>query len=199
MKKQVIVIHGGETFEKHEEYLNFLKDLDVDLESLKKKKWKKSLEEKLGEDFEVISLQMPNGFNARYSEWKIWFEKYIPLFNEEIILLGHSLGGSFLAKYLSENKIDKKVIATLLVAAPFNDKDTDYSLVDFNLTEDMKLLEKQSEKVFLYHSKDDSIVSFHETTKFKRSLPSIELKVFEDRDHFSQEEFPELVNDIKSL
>jgi len=78
MKTQIIVIRGGDTFETYEEYLSFLKDFQIDLDYINKKGWKRSLQEKLGDDFEVISPRMPNSGNAKYLEWKIWIEKFSP-------------------------------------------------------------------------------------------------------------------------
>ena len=46
--------------------------------------------------------------NARYEEWKIWFERMIPFLNDNVILVGHSLGGIFFVKYLSENLLPIK-------------------------------------------------------------------------------------------
>ena len=106
MKQQIIVIHGGTTFDTYKNYLSFLKNREIKLDRLKSNRdWKDNLQEKLGENFEVLSPRMPNGTNARYKEWKIWFERIIPFFGKNIILLGHSLGGIFLAKYLSEKNI----------------------------------------------------------------------------------------------
>ena len=76
---------------------------------------------------------MPNLINAKYNEWEIIFNKLVPFLNDTIIFIGHSLGG-VLAKYLSENKFPKKILATFLICAPYDDKDADYSLVDFNLS-----------------------------------------------------------------
>ena len=104
MKKQVVVIHGGDTFKTYEQYLRFLKRFDIDFERYRsgKNDWKTNLREALGEEYEVIAPVMPNKNNAKYPEWQIWFEKFIPFLNGEIILVGHSLGGTFIAKYLSE-------------------------------------------------------------------------------------------------
>jgi hypothetical protein len=38
--------------------------------------WKKWLSEGLADSYQVIRPDMPNTMNAKYSEWKIWFEKY---------------------------------------------------------------------------------------------------------------------------
>lgn len=199
MKKQVVVIHGGDPFETYDKYLSFLKNYEIDFERLKRKAWKETLADKLGSDFEVIQQKMPNNMNARYSEWKIWFEKLIPFLDTEVIFVGHSLGGVFLAKYLAENKIPKKILATLLVSAPYDDKDSGESLVDFALPDKLDNFQKQGGRIFLYHSEDDNIVPFGDLNKYRRSLPNAKVKTFRDRGHFQQEDFPELVEDIQSI
>jgi len=203
MKNQVVIISGGETFETYEQYLSFLKDFKVDFdyfeEQFEKKGWKDSLEDKLGDKFEVIRLRMPNRENAKYSEWKIWFEKFFPFFNGEIILIGHSLGGIFLAKYLSENDFSKKIKGVFLIAAPFDSADSEYNLADFSLPDDLSKFMKQGNKIYLYHSQDDPIVPFVDLRKYKKQLPGAEAVIFNDREHFNQEEFPEIVEEIKKL
>ncbi len=71
MKKQVVVIHGGDTFESYEEYLNFLRKYEIDIERYKRDlgDWKQSLRPKLGEDYEVIIPVMPNKSNAQFEEF----------------------------------------------------------------------------------------------------------------------------------
>lgn len=198
MKKQVIVIHGGDTFDTYDEYLSFLRNIKIDsIDYFKGKDWKQSLQEKLGDDFEVILLRMPNSVNARYEEWKIWFEKLFPFLTEEVILAGHSLGGIFLAKYLSENTFPKKILSLHLIAAPYDAETSQYSLVDFALLGTVQGLVKYAEKIFLYQSKDDPSVPFADVEKYKRDVPSAILVSFEDRGHFNAEEFPELIENIK--
>jgi hypothetical protein len=199
MKKQVIVIHGADSFDTYEEYLSFLKDFKINFERMKKGGWKDSLREKLGKEFEVITPFMPNRLNAKYLEWKIWFEKLIPFFEEEVILVGHSTGGIFLVKYLSENAFPKRVKATFLVAACYDDTDSAYSLGDFILPEDLSDFRKQAGKIFLYQSKDDKTVPFADFDKYRKAFPEAIPRIFEDRGHFGQEEFPELVEDVKNL
>jgi hypothetical protein len=93
---QVVFIDGGMTFSSRQDYLGFLKNMEVSLEE--EDKWNKGdyLENYL--DPEVVRIDMPCRMNAKYEEWKIVFEKYLPLLSEKIILVGLSLGGTFLAK-----------------------------------------------------------------------------------------------------
>lgn len=195
--RQVVVIHGGDTFETYEKYLRFLRCFQIDFNRyvLGKKDWKATLNESLGEDYQVVRPDMPNSFNAKYPEWQIWFEKFIPFLDGEVILAGHSLGGTFLAKYLSENAFSKKIKGVFLVAPPFDDS-PDYSLSDFTLPKKLNL---QTKNVVIYHSSDDKVVPFVDLNKYSVAINNIIVKQFIDRGHFNQPEFPELVEDIKAM
>ncbi len=197
MAKQIIFIHGGETFATYDEYLAFLRSFPMDIESLKpRRRWRDWLIEQLGPAYEAILPQMPNGWNAKYEEWKIYFEKMIPLVNEEVMLVGHSLGGIFLAKYLAENDFPKKIIALFLLAAPFDDKDSGYSLADFMLPAS---LERITVPTYLYHSQNDDVVPIADLEKYKKALPDAVIRIFPEYGHFSMPEFPELLEDLRSI
>ena len=196
MEKQIVIIGGGETFDTYEDYFKFLEDYEIDFEEIKTKGWKDNFEEALESDFEIIRPGMPSPRNAKYREWKIWFEKFFPILRDDIILIGHSLGGIFLAKYLSENNFPVKVRQLHLMATPFEENAAG-SLADFKLPASLSKIEKQSDKIFLYHSKDDSVVPFVNLEKYADAMPTAEKIIFEDRGHFLQEEFPELIKRIK--
>ena len=198
-KQQVVLIHGGEAWASREEYLQYLQQYEIDdpnLELEPPKKWKNSLAENLGEDFLLILPRMPSAQNARYEEWKLWFEKYIPFLRDGVILIGNSLGGIFLAKYLSENIFPRKIKSLHLLAAPFGDrsclKGTTFVFRDFP-----GKLPVQVENTHLYHSRDDSIVDFGDFLAYAEALPQAEKHIFENYDHFFIEDFPELERQIK--
>ena len=196
MPTQLLIIHGGETFPTTADYLNFLKTYQLDPDDVVfSTGWKDVLPTTLGPDFEVIKPRMPNALNARYDEWKIWFEKYLPFLRDEVILLGHSLGGIFLAKYLSENDFPVKIKSTILVAAPF--EDCPESLCEFNFSTNLEKLAKQGGEIIIFHSRDDKVVPFSHAEKFLAVLPKARLVEFVDRGHFNQESFPELVKRLK--
>jgi predicted alpha/beta hydrolase family esterase len=200
MKQQIVAIHGGETFDTYQNYISYLKNKIIEPERLKPKRdWKNTLLEKLGENFEVLLPSMPNKTNSQFKEWKIWFERITPFIKKNTIFVGHSLGGTFLAKYLSQNTISKSIRAVILVAAPFDDADSKYSLASFKLPPSLKKFSEQADKIYLIHSKDDFVVPFEDLKKYKKALPDAEIMVFDHKEHFSQETFPEIVKLIKTL
>lgn len=202
MKKQIIIVGGGTTFDTYKEYIFYLKNRKVSIENFKTKKdWKSVIGKFLGNKFEVFILQMPNRNNARYREWKIWFKRMLPFIKNNAIFIGHSLGGIFLAKYLSENSMLKKIKATILVAAPFDNEGSDESLTDFKLSPSFKnkKFAKQGGNIYLFYSKDDSVVSFKQADKYKKFLPKAKVLIFKNKKHFNQKSFPEIVKLIKSI
>jgi len=201
MKKQVIVIHGGDSFETKEAFHTFLEQEAFDPREERAPDWKYTLRETLGENYEVFRPSMPAKQNADYIAWCIWFEKLFPYVTDEVILVGHSLGGSFLAKYLSEHTFPKSIQKLYLVAPAFADEEELDGGVG-NFAQDSKKLphiETQVDAITIYHSTDDPVVPYTQAQELQKYLPKAELILFEDRHHFIQEEFPEIVEDIKGL
>lgn len=196
MKKQILVVHGGDTFPSSEKFLEYLGSANVDLDRFRNKKddWKSKLQSKLGDEYDVLLPAMPNKQNAQYHEWKVWLERIIPLLNNEIIFVGHSLGATFLVKYLSENIISKKVKGLFLVAGHYDFVGGE--LCSFVAPDQVSL---PTDRVFVYHSKDDFVVPFESFEKIKSVLTNFNASEFVDRNHFLDEDFPEIVRDIVGL
>jgi hypothetical protein len=195
MKKQIILVHGGDSFKSYNEYIEFLKTKPVEIKNFRPRiGWKNSIQDDLGVNFDVLQPEMPNRSNAKFNEWKIWFERMFTFLDNGVILVGHSLGGMFLAKYLAENNFPKRIAALHLVAPPHNrTEDVD----SFLLPESLDNILKQTKNIFLYFSQDDELVQFSELDKYKKQLPSARMITFTDRGHFRQEHFPELIEQIK--
>ena len=47
-------------------------------------------------------------------------------------------------------------------------------------------------------SKDDPVVPFNHSERLAKELPNANYMIFEDRQHFNQEHFPELIETIKN-
>ena len=198
--KQIVVIHGGDSFVNRKEYQVYLRSLKPTKDHFKANTdWKYSLGSKLGNDYEIFNPRMPNSNDAEYLEWEIWFKKLIILLGDKVILIGHSLGGSFLVKYLATNKIDLKPLATILVSPPYDGVSSNEPIYSFTAPLDLNSLAKQAGELYLIHSEDDPVVSFEEHKLYKTKLCNAETITFADRQHFNQVDFPELIQLIQQL
>lgn len=198
-KIQIFIIHGGVTFKDRKDYIYHLKTKKVSLE--KRVNYAGDyMNKKLGKSFQIIRPRMPLQDNAKYEEWKIMFERYIPHINNNVILMGNSLGGIFLAKYLSENKFPKKILSTYLTCPPFDDTLPGEDLVGgFKLKSDLSLLDNSSKNLYLLFSKDDDIVPISHAKKYAEKLKKAKIIIYKSKNgHFKVATFPELIKMIKN-
>ena len=197
---QILYIHGGMTFKSRKDCLNFLKNRDVSLE--KKIKWSDAyLEKRLGRNFKIIRPRMPLQDYAKYKEWAVHFERYIPKLKNNVILIGESLGGIFLAKYLSEHIFPKKIRAIFLVCPPFDNNLPNEDLVGgFTFKRDLSKLEKNSKRLFLLFSKNDPIVPLSQAKKYAAKLKNANIIIYDHIEgHFQVSEFSEIIKMIRSV
>jgi len=196
-KPQILMIHGGMTFKSHKDYLNWLKTRKIRL--TKDPYWEADLEEKFSKRFEIIRPRMPLQDNAKYKEWKIAFETYLPHLRKNFILIGSSLGGIFLAKYLSENKLPQKALSVFIVCAPFdNDLDGEDLAGGFHLKGDLSLIEKNCKNLYLLFSEDDDVVPVAHAEKYRKKLKNAHIGIYKDKKgHFTAPTFPEILEMIK--
>ena len=199
IKTQIFYIHGGTTFRNKAEYLHFLKNRKVSIE--RKNGWNgKYLDDKLGKQFQIIKPRMPRQDGATYSEWVIHFERFFPQLKDNLILIGESLGGIFLARYLSENKFPKKLKSVYLVCPPFDDSLPGEALTSgFKLKSDLSLLEKNCKKLTLMFSANDDVVPVSQAKKYSAKLKNANIIIYKHiNGHFQISEFPEIVKMIRA-
>lgn len=193
--KQVLIIHGGNSYSSYESYINNLRSSAIDYEQLKpQKKWKTWIAEQLP-DADVLLPTFPNGYNAVYDEWVIYFEKLIPFFGDDVRLVGHSLGAMFLTKYLHENQLPNKVRQLVLVAGQYGERTSD-DMGSF-LVESANGLEQSASEIHLFYSKDDPVIDYTGLSAYKADLPGAIVHDFENRGHFLDDTFPELLDLVK--
>jgi uncharacterized protein len=189
--KQILLLHGGDSYLSHEEYMQNLKESKIDYERLRpQKKWKQWIAQQMP-DVDVLLPLFPSGNNAKYDEWKIYFEKLIPFFGDNVTLVGHSLGGMFLAKYLQDNPLEKPVRRIVIVAARYHTNGADHS-GSFKVTSATNL-SKSAHEIHLFHSKDDPQVEYESLEKFAADSPDAIVHSFENRGHFTDTTFPEML------
>ncbi len=76
-----------------------------------------SLQELLGAAYQVHYPMMPNEADPEYEAYKTQIAKEIASLYGEIFLIGHSMGGTVLLRYLTEERVEKPIAGIFLVAA----------------------------------------------------------------------------------
>ena len=196
---QIISIHGGTTFEKYDDYLRHLENKVIFPDKITfKPMWRELLQTNLGSEYQVLLPTMPNKTNARYVEWKIWFNNLSKLIEDDCILIGHSMGAIFLAKYLSEVQTPFNIKATILIATPYDDESVE-NLTDFKLEGISELFTEQAGKVIIFNGNDDPVISAEDIQKYKDDLPNAQFITIPAPDHYMRVEFPELLETIRTI
>lgn len=195
-KQQILWIHGGEAFASRQDYLAFLRAYTADRSALvPRNSLRRNVQTIMGDDYEVLMPEMPCARNAVYAEWTIWLEKFLPFFEDGVIVVGHSLGGIFCAQYLAQHTFPVDIAALFLLAAPFVAEDApERPLGDFVVPASLDNITAHIPHVFLYHSTDDAVVPVADVYAYARLLPQAEVMLFDDRGHFTDATFPELTN-----
>lgn len=175
-----------------------------------------SLRTCLGSCYLVHYPDMP-GNSALSSEWMRQVDKEIAAINGEMILVGHSFGGSVLLKFLSENRINKKVVGIFIVAAPFwgdggwqfkgikngniilmwirNQFENSFIALSKNFAR--KLPRKVP--IFLYHNSDDIDVPFSHLALYAARLPQAIIFEGTSGGHQFDDNLSQVAKDILSL
>jgi len=178
LNKNLVMIHGAGP-----RHYRSLKDGTGD--------WQAKLPSLLGHQFNIVAPQMPSPKNPSYEEWKILLDKNLAKLKGEVFFVGHSLGASFLVKYLSQEKTLQKINGLFLVSAPYSTVSGFEAPTDYSIFSSIK-------KIILYHSLDDVEVPYAHSLLYQSKL-NAQLRTFQQQGHyFKKEDFPEIYSDIQS-
>lgn len=192
--KQVLIIHGGDSFNTYDEFLKDLIESPLDYERLKPYAgWKEWIVNELN-DVDLLMPRFPNAQNAQFSEWSIYFEKILPFLGGDVILIGHSLGAMFLAKYLHEKPLSNPVRKLVLIAGGYDEDTEGYGSFRIKSATDLK---KSADEIHLLHSEDDPVVPYDALDKYAKDVPAAKVHRFSDKNHFLIPTFPELLEIIR--
>ncbi|MFA5109472.1 MAG: alpha/beta fold hydrolase [Patescibacteria group bacterium] len=139
--------------------------------------------------------EMPEAYRPDYEKWS---REFIRLeVNENTVLVGHSCGGGFLLRWLSENKIK---IKKLILVAPWLDPRRDKTISFFDFEIDQNIKERIGE-IHLLVSKDDEADILESVAIIKNSIADITYHEFINHGHFcfndmKTDKFPELLSYI---
>jgi predicted alpha/beta hydrolase family esterase len=150
-----------------------------------------SLQNALGSAYEVRYPKMPLEESAGYSDWKAQIAM-----DDAAILVAHSVGGSILLKYLSEEQVEKPLAGLFLLATPYFGGDENWDYPEMNLTQDFATKLPAIPRIFLYHSRDDEVVPFAHLALYAAKLPRAIVRIFDGRGHQFGNNLADIAEDI---
>jgi predicted alpha/beta hydrolase family esterase len=130
-----------------------------------------SLRDALGGSYEVRYPRMPLEESAQYSDWTARISSELPAWGNELVLVGHSVGGSVLLRLLCEELVEAPVAGLFVIAAPFWGADDFWDWDEARLPEDAAEKLAAVPRIFLYHSRDDEVVPFSHLALYSARLP----------------------------
>lgn len=139
--------------------------------------------------------EMPVFYEPHYDEWKKMLQRFD--LNEETMLIGHSCGGGFLVRWLSESTTK---VGKVVLVAPWLDPEHKIDENFFQFDIDSNLAKKTQGLVIMY-SADDSDEILKSIEILKSNLKDVTFQEFEAKGHFvlgsmKTEEFPELLANL---
>jgi len=151
----------------------------------------------LGPDYKIVHPKMPEPDNPHYDGWKKKLEAELSLLDGNVVI-GHSLGGSVVLKYLSELNREVPLAGLFVIAAPFWGA-PEWEVDEYVLPRNLSSKLPTGTQLFLYHSKDDEVVPVEHVTLYAVELPKAIVRTCNSRGHLFSKGLPELVDDIKTV
>lgn len=140
--------------------------------------------------------EMPLPFDPTYEEWQKTFEQFN--LDETTVLVGHSCGGGFIVRWLSEHPAVK--VGKVVLVAPWIDPDRDYTTDFFDFTIDHKLAERTA-GLTIFNSDNDYPGVLKSVRILRESIEGLKYREFHNYGHFcfkhlKTDAFPELLEEI---
>lgn len=139
--------------------------------------------------------EMPNAWQPDYPTWKREFERYD--ITPDTALVGHSAGGGFLVRWLSEHK-DVKVGKVILVAPSLGYNWTECKeFFDFEIDPDVA---QRTAGIVIFGSDNDKDAIKQAIEKYRAEIKGAVYREFSGYGHFAYEDigsgFPELLKEL---
>ena len=150
----------------------------------------------LGASYEVRYPRMPLEDSAHYSDWTARIASALPPRGNEVVLVGHSVGGSVLLRYLCEEPVEASVTGLFVIAAPFWGADDFWDWDEARLPEDAAAKLATVPRIFMYHSRDDEVVPFSHLALYSARLPRATIRPVDVGGHQLENDLADVANDI---
>ena len=150
----------------------------------------------LGIKYDVRFPRMPAEANPNVESWKKKISSELSQMRGKAILVAHSVGGSLLLRYLSEEKVEKPIDGLYLLAAPSWDQDR-WNFDDLKLPPDIAEKLAEIPRLFFYHCRDDDVVPFAHLALHAARIPRAVTRVFDTGGHQFRNDLTSVASDIR--
>jgi len=151
----------------------------------------------------VLVPQFPTPKNQNPKAWMTIFDQYKKYLDKNTILIGHSLGGTFLLRILekyTENIKVALIIASPIGILPIKNYETDKLFL--NQPFNWEKIKKHCKSFFVFHSDNDPFVCLKNGEELASKLGT-NLNLISDAGHFNEKagytKFEELLQLIKRI
>lgn len=193
MVKNAIILHGMPTRENY---------YSPERPSQSNSHWLPWLAQQLiVRDILAVTPEIPYAYEAEWEKWKREVERFE--INENTMAVGHSCGGGFWLRYLSERrqiKINKLVLIAPSQGLAWDEADRIAMFGDFKLDEN---LAKRTAGTTIFNSIDDREGIQQSVAVIRKVVKGLKYREFKNYGHFTSNamgstEFPELLEELLS-
>lgn len=168
--QNAILIHGTPD---RDEYL------DLNAPSPSNAHWLPWLQkELLIRGYETQTPEMPKAYRPEYKAWCDEFERH--LITEKTLLVGHSCGGGFLVRWLSEHP---RRLARVVLVAPWMDPYRNHCAKGFFDFEINRKITSITDLHLIYSDNDSDEVNLS-VQQIEKTLPKIKMHLLPGKGHF---------------
>jgi predicted alpha/beta hydrolase family esterase len=157
-----------------------------------------SLQQELGQEYEIYYPRMPREEDPSYALWKPALERALGTLRDGAILVGHSVGGTILVKVLTEQSSALEPGAIFLIAAPFVG-DGGWSADDLQFPTDLGARLPKGVPIYFYHGLEDEVAPPSHIDLYALAVPQALIHRLPGRDHQLNNDLREVAAAILSL
>ena len=157
-----------------------------------------SLRRGLGDGYELRYPRMPAEDDPSAAAWRPAIAQAMATLEDGAVVVGHSVGGTFLIHTLARRPPKVRLGAIMLIAAPFVGEGG-WPGDEFELPGDLGAKLPRDVAVHVFHGLDDDTAPPAHADLYARAIPHARLHMLPSRDHQLGDDLREVADEIRTL